>query len=157
MQRTKIDWADYRKGTSRIRSGSYYLIYAPQHPCAKSKGHIYEHRYIMEKILGRFLETGEHIHHIDGNGLNNDSKNLRLTDPSCHSIKHYRDNPEKSINGTRALNTYADLRRKPRSAIACACGCGTTLIGIDHKGRDRKFIRGHNQRGRHWGVGYAEN
>ena len=40
---TKIEWCDYRKTDSRIDSGNYILVYCPDHPCAKGKGHIFEH------------------------------------------------------------------------------------------------------------------
>ena len=41
-------------------------------------------------------------------------------------------------------------RTKPRLIIECACGCGQTLINIDTKGRDRRYLPGHNVKGRHW-------
>ncbi len=41
-------------------------------------------------------------------------------------------------------------KRKPRTLIKCACGCGQDLISVDNKGRDRKYISGHSARGRHW-------
>lgn len=40
--------------------------------------------------------------------------------------------------------------RKLRNLIQCACGCGQNLISVDKKGRDRKFIHGHNARSKHW-------
>ena len=36
-------------------------------------------------------------------------------------------------------------RGKKRELIYCKCGCGETLIGMDSKGRNRKFIHGHNK------------
>lgn len=41
-------------------------------------------------------------------------------------------------------------KRKPRFLIKCACGCGQDLISVDAKGRDRKYIHGHNNRDKHW-------
>jgi hypothetical protein len=105
----------------------------------------------MEKMLGRYLETWEQVHHIDHDGGNNGPSNLRLTDPSSHTSHHLKTNPSITERGVAALNAYAESRKKPRVSIFCACGCGETLVGVDPKGRDRKFISGHNQRGdRHW-------
>ena len=52
--------------------------------------------------------------------------------------------------GTKALNRYAQSIRKERRLIYCACGCGNILETPDEKGRDRKYIRGHNQKGKTW-------
>jgi hypothetical protein len=155
--KNSIGWADYRQGTSRIKSGNYFLIYAPGHPHAKSKGHVYEHRYIMEKSLGRFLKTREQIHHIDHDGGNNNLSNLRLIDASSHMTHHLKINPEITKKGIKALNIYAAKIKKPRLNNACACGCGNMIISVDIKGRNRMFISGHNQRGRHWKKSHAKN
>jgi len=46
------------------------------------------HRMLMEDYLGRELNTNEHVHHIDGNTLNNDMNNLVLLDRSKHKLCH---------------------------------------------------------------------
>lgn len=53
--------------------------------------YIREHRLVMEKHLGRKLETWEEIHHIDGDGLNNDINNLLLTTKSEHLKLEHKD------------------------------------------------------------------
>lgn len=157
MQKTKIEWADYRKGSHRTRSGNYFLVYAPTHPFAKSKGHIYEHRYVIEKHLGRFLQSNEHVHHRDGNGRNNQIENLELITALRHVQYHDLTNPRKREKGTKALILYASSQKKERKEIQCACGCGGKLITPDKKGRDRKFILGHNQSNRKWKWKHAKN
>ena len=49
---------------------------------------IREHRFVVEQDLGRVLEPTEHIHHIDGNKLNNELNNLYLTNNSEHRLIH---------------------------------------------------------------------
>lgn len=55
----------------------YILAYAPSHPKAKS-GYVYEHRLVMEQMLGRYLVEHENVHHIDGSRGNNLPENLEL-------------------------------------------------------------------------------
>lgn len=50
--------------------------------------YIYEHRYIIEQELGRLLKSDEIVHHIDGNKLNNDRKNLELKNKIEHDRQH---------------------------------------------------------------------
>jgi hypothetical protein len=47
-----------------------------------------EHRYLMEQELNRKLETKEHVHHVDGNKLNNDINNLEVLMESDHHKLH---------------------------------------------------------------------
>ena len=48
----------------------------------------YEHRYVMEKHLGRKLTKYEHIHHINHNGLDNRLENLKIVSMSEHKKEH---------------------------------------------------------------------
>lgn len=50
--------------------------------------HIREHQYVMEIHLGRRLEKGEIVHHIDGNKQNNNIENLYLTTVEEHNKLH---------------------------------------------------------------------
>jgi len=49
----------------------------------------FEHRYIMSQLLGRELKTIEHVHHKDGNTLDNTPENLLLLNKGQHTILHH--------------------------------------------------------------------
>ena len=60
------------------KNKTYKLIYSPGHPFADRHGYVREHRFIMERYLGRYLQPNEIIHHLDGDGLNNAISNLQI-------------------------------------------------------------------------------
>lgn len=68
----------------RIDLDGYVLVTSPpNHPFARKRkdrtaGVIFEHRLILERVLGRYLLPEETADHIDGLTLHNDPSNLRL-------------------------------------------------------------------------------
>lgn len=52
--------------------------------------------------------------------------------------------------GTVALARSTASRKKKRELIPCACGCGQMIMSVDSHGREHKYARGHNQKGRSW-------
>lgn len=81
----------WKGGKRKVKN--YWLIYMPEHPFANCQNCIYEHRYMAECQLGRFLNPEEIIHHIDGNSENNLPENLYLFPyQSTHSKYERSDN-----------------------------------------------------------------
>jgi len=64
-----------------------YRTVAPDHPLYSMANHqhgIREHRLVVAEHLGRPLAHYEHVHHVDGNTLNNHPENLVLLDGREH-------------------------------------------------------------------------
>lgn len=70
-----------RKLDKRI---GYVRVYCPMHPQANTWGYVYEHRLIVEGILGRFLSPEEHVHHKNGKRWDNRPENLQVMSASDH-------------------------------------------------------------------------
>jgi hypothetical protein len=50
----------------------------PDHPWADLKGYVFEHRFVMEQMIGRYLKPLEVVHHNNGVVKDNRPDNLRL-------------------------------------------------------------------------------
>jgi len=58
--------------STRVDSSGYLIIKAgPQRDQRV-------HRLVAEAMMGRKLRSDEHVHHVDGNKLNNDWRNLKV-------------------------------------------------------------------------------
>ena len=95
----------------RYRHDGYVQVRCPGHPCAERWGWFLEHRLVMEKMLGRYLNDNELVHHIDGNRENNDISNLQLVTAGEHK-RTYRDGFKEGLGrGFAAGFLYAHMRR----------------------------------------------
>jgi len=80
-KKKKFSSKDKEKRLRLWRDG-YVCIYKPEYPSSRKSppdyGYILEHRMIIESDIGRQLQKGEVIHHIDGCKSNNKLENLLL-------------------------------------------------------------------------------
>ena len=92
---------NYMKGENSYAYKNGFVINSAGYKCIKiGDKYIYEHRLIMEEHLKRKLKSYEVVHHIDGNKLNNNIKNLKLMKKSEHDKLHTeRRNAKNSSRG----------------------------------------------------------
>lgn len=102
-----------------IDKHGYVLTYQPEHPHANSGGYVREHRLVMEKILGRYLEPHEVVHHENDDRQNNAPANLRLFGTNgAHLAETLAGKPHNcSADGRRRLSESA-IRTRRREAAA---------------------------------------
>ena len=74
------------KGGRIIHQGYIYMR-VPKHPYAKNN-YVQEHRLVMEKSLGRYLEPHEVIHHMNHNTMDNRIENLMILSQGKHMAIH---------------------------------------------------------------------
>ena len=92
-----------------IRHSSGYLLeWAPDHPRA-SRGRVLQHVLVVERLLGRYLNDDEHVHHRDHVKTNNDPSNLVVLSPTEHAKLH-------------AAEKLASVESTRMSVICAECG-----------------------------------
>lgn len=128
------------KGGRSVASSGYVLVKRPGHHAADCRGYVYEHRLVAEEKLGRQLQPGEQVHHVNGAKDDNRPENIEV-------------HPSRLSHGERHRRVRLDRRRdgEANPVIACACGCGETFQKFDRGGRPRRFVSGHNTAARNRG------
>ena len=76
----------YKNG--RFKHNGYIMQLAKGHPRGDKDGYVQEHRLIIEKHLGRYLDKNEVAHHKNGIRDDNRLENLRLMTTSGHTSHH---------------------------------------------------------------------
>lgn len=83
-------------GGRRVDRDGYILLWVADHPHARQSrqrvhsraGYVLEHRLVMERVLGRFLDPSEVVHHRNGVNDDNRPENLELFSSNSDHLRH---------------------------------------------------------------------
>jgi hypothetical protein len=107
-------------------------------------------------VLERMIDYRDEIHQLNTLTRSNIhlkySKDFILNEYSDELVNSYRAN--RRDWAIELGKTQGEKNRSPRRTVACECGCGQTFeTPTKHYTRPKRFISGHNQRGKHWTQG----
>lgn len=80
----------WKGGRINDRNGYVRVLVGREHPMANHRGYCFEHRLVMAELVGRMLESGEQVHHVNAIRDSNDPENLWLfPDSGSHKAWHH--------------------------------------------------------------------
>lgn len=111
--------------------GYLYFVDAAHPMASKSTGKVMVHRHEAAIKYARMLTSDEHVHHIDGNKLNNSHDNLEILSASEHGKEHSPRVYEKYQVSCSVCGTKFETSENSAKQHTCSTKCA----GI----RSRKF------------------
>jgi len=129
-----------------VSKGDYDYAIVRDHPKATKHGYVLHHRVVMENHLGRFLNTNEIVHHINGDKKDNHIENLEVHDKGDHVRSHGIQKGRKMVDlicpecGEKFTKEHNKTHLiKPSEWTACSPKCrGKFSSKIQYQGRTKE-------------------
>ena len=91
------------KHNKQLKEGQFYnkgyvYVLCPDHPNKTQGRYVKRSRLVMEKKLGRYLASGEYVHHINGIRDDDHPENLKLTTLGGHNTIHKTKNQQNPLS-----------------------------------------------------------
>jgi len=87
---------------------------------------VLEHRWIMEQHMGRKLKKNEHVHHINGDPLDNRLENLEVVEAGEHLRRHNQKYPDYK-QCVECGKTFKVNPRKRKRHKTCSKECAQKI------------------------------
>ncbi len=79
-----------KKGIGRlVNKDGYFEVFQPQHPLAKKRGYVLEHRMVAWDS-GMLADIGLVVHHKNGDKTDNRAENLEVVERKNHTRHHVK-------------------------------------------------------------------
>ena len=92
-----------------------------------------EHRYVMERVLGRPLRGDEQVHHKNHDRLDNRPENLEVVSTAEHGLRHTKHPISK--NCVICGQEFTPHKTKRVRAQTCGSECKSQLLSLRHQQR----------------------
>lgn len=86
----------------------YQWFWDTEHPLSFGGGRVYVHRHVMSLHLGRWVDSNEHIHHINEDRSDNRIENLEIVSPTEHIHIHHG---KKTLVKCEVCGEYTDNKK----------------------------------------------
>lgn len=132
------------KGGKAMSRGYVYILNKEHPRSIPSTGYVFEHLFVVEKTLGRYLKKGEEVHHFNGKKSDNMHRNLIVCqDRSYHKLIEVRtraflatgDPQKRKCNYCKQYDDISNLRKHRHKETYIHPQCDSKRAVINKKRR----------------------